>query len=77
MVLHWLEPFCAFHVFGTELEDEINPIISEMLSRALDAQDVYPALRQGARELRRVNEEAKMRKGNCFGEMQRGCEPET
>ncbi len=66
VLLGWLEPFCARHVFGIELEDEIFPIISEMLKRALAADNVYAALREGARKLRRVNEEAKLRKARLF-----------
>ena len=66
MLLGWLEPYCARYVFGIEMEDAIWPIVSQMLDRALRAEDVTHPLTEGARELRRINEEAKLRKAQLF-----------
>jgi len=67
VMLDWLETFAAYHVFGIEVEDEIFPIIEELLHRALAVNDAAE-LREGARHLRRINEQAKLRKARLFQE---------
>lgn len=66
VMFDWLETFCARHVFGIEIEDQIFPIVSEMLHRTLAANDLSPELRAGARNLKHVNEKAKRQKAHLF-----------
>ncbi len=66
VMFDWLETFYAHHVFGIEIEDEIFPIVIEMLRRTLAANDLSPELRAGAHNLKRVNERAKLQKARLF-----------
>ena len=66
VMFDWLETFCAYHVFRTEIEDEIFPTVIEMLRRTLAARDLSQQLRAGAHNLRVVNEGAKQRKARLF-----------
>ena len=66
VMFDWLETFYAHHVFGIEIEDEIFPIVIELLRRTLAANDLSPELRVGARNLKRVNEGAKLQKARLF-----------
>ncbi|MGA7791402.1 MAG: hypothetical protein WCA19_00095 [Candidatus Acidiferrales bacterium] len=66
VMFDWLETFYAQHVFGIEIEDEIFPIVIEMLRRTLASNDLSPELRAGARNLKHANERAKLQKARLF-----------
>lgn len=66
VILAWVEPFCARHVFDIDLEDKLFPTLSDALNRGLAIEHVTPTLAEGARRLREFNEREKQHTAELF-----------
>lgn len=66
VILAWVEPFYARHVFDMDLEDNLFPTLSDALNRGLAIEHVTPTLAERAWRLREFNEREKRRRAELF-----------